>query len=77
MADVWYPGWQSFVDGKPTTIFKANYLFRAIAVPEGEHEVIIEYRPKWLYAGAVTSGLSMILLMVLGIFWFANNKAIS
>jgi hypothetical protein len=75
MADVWYPGWQSFVDGRPTPILKANYLFRAIALPEGEHEVIIAFKPKWFYTGAALSGFSLILLMVLIFFWFAKNKA--
>ena len=77
MADVWYPGWQSFVDGRPTPIIKANYLFRAIALPKGVHEVVIAFQPKWFYAGAAVSGFSVILLMVLSIFWFAKNKAIS
>jgi hypothetical protein len=75
MADVWYPGWQSFVDGRQTPILKANYLFRAIALPEGEHEVIIAFKPKWFYTGAAVSGFSLILLMVLIFFWFAKNKA--
>jgi hypothetical protein len=77
MADVWYPGWQSFVDGKPTPVLKANYLFRAIALPEGEHEVIIAFQPKWFYTGAAVSGLSLILLIVLGLFRFSEKKTFS
>ena len=77
MADVWYPGWQSFVDGKPTPVLKANYLFRAIALPEGEHEVIIAFQPKWFYTGAAVSGFSLILLIVLGLFRFSEKKTFS
>jgi len=74
IADVWYPGWQSFVNGKLTPILKANYLFRAIPLPEGEHEVIIAFQPKWFYTGAAVSGFSLILLMILGFFWFVLKK---
>jgi hypothetical protein len=58
LADVWYPGWQAWVDGDPVPIHKANYLFRAVSVPEGEHRVDIAYRPASLYLGALISGIA-------------------
>ena len=76
MSDVWYPGWQSSVDGKQETLMHANYLFRSIQIPAGEHEVKISYRPKWLYFGAVINGASVILLVGLGIFWFAKKRSL-
>lgn len=37
------PGWSASIDGKPTAIYPANYLFQAINVPAGKHSVRFEY----------------------------------
>ena len=75
IADLWYPGWQAFVDGKQSRIWRANYLFRAVAVPAGEHEVSIVYRPKTLYGGAVISGMALIGLIALTAIWLRKKKS--
>lgn len=77
MADVWYPGWQAFVDGEPTPILHANYLFRAVALPSGEHELKIAYQPKGFYSGAVVSGLALGGLIILGASWFIKKRAVT
>lgn len=58
LADVWYPGWQAWVDGEPVAIWRANYLFRAVPVAGGEHEVVLAYRPVPFWLGLVISGLA-------------------
>ncbi|HEX9616379.1 MAG TPA: YfhO family protein, partial [Anaerolineales bacterium] len=58
LADVWYPGWQARVDGEPTPVLRANFLFRAVSVPQGEHYVELVYRPAWFYLGALVSALA-------------------
>ncbi|MFT5508034.1 MAG: hypothetical protein ACI89J_001104 [Hyphomicrobiaceae bacterium] len=45
LNDVWHPWWQADVDGKPTSILKANVIFRAIKVPPGRHTVRLVFRP--------------------------------
>ncbi len=39
LSDTYYPGWKAFVDNQETKIFKANYAFRAILIPSGNHSV--------------------------------------
>lgn len=68
-ADVWYPGWQAIVDDEPTPVLHANYLFRAVGLPSGDHEVIIAYKPAGFYWGAVISGLAFASLLILIVFW--------
>jgi len=43
LADSYYPGWQAKVDGERAKIYRADYNFRGIMVPEGIHKVIFEY----------------------------------
>ena len=46
ISDNFYPGWIARVDGKNTQIFRANYTFRAILLPKGEHMVKFIYEPE-------------------------------
>jgi hypothetical protein len=45
LNDVWHPWWRASVDDKPADILKANVLFRAVAVPPGQHIVRFTFHP--------------------------------
>lgn len=45
LTDSFYPGWKATVDGRPVEILRANYLFRAVPVGPGMHQVVFEYDP--------------------------------
>jgi hypothetical protein len=45
LNDVWHPAWTAQVDGEPEPILRANVMFRAVAAPEGRHEVRFTFRP--------------------------------
>jgi hypothetical protein len=45
LNDVWHPWWFAEVDGRPAPLLRANAIFRAVAVPAGEHDVRFVFRP--------------------------------
>jgi hypothetical protein len=73
LSDVWYPGWQAMVDGRSVPIARANYLFRAVPVPAGAHEVVFVYRPASFYFGAFLSMAGWAVLAVLGL-WGVSQR---
>ena len=53
VTDTWFPGWQARVDGVPQPVWRADYAFRAVAVPAGHHEVALTYAPRSVRDGLV------------------------
>jgi hypothetical protein len=62
LSDTWYPGWEARVDGQRVSIWRGDYLFRAVPVPAGEHVVEFIYRPVSFIAGVVLACAAMVLL---------------
>ena len=65
LTDPYYPGWRSFVDGAEVELLRANYLFRAVALPPGEHEVVFRFDPASLRLGATISIVALALAAAL------------
>lgn len=57
--DLFWPGWEATVDGRPTRILRANGLFRAVELPAGEHEVRFDYADR---RGAAGLAISLVAL---------------
>ena len=66
LADTWFPGWQVYLDGQRTEIYRADYLFRALEIPAGDHLVEFHYRPPSFIVGGLISGISLIILFYAG-----------
>ncbi|MBL8045302.1 MAG: YfhO family protein [Anaerolineales bacterium] len=64
LTDAFYPGWAATVDGAPAEILRANLMFRAVALPAGEHVVEFRYAPPSVTLGLWVSGLAWGILFV-------------
>lgn len=63
LADLAYPGWKAYVDGVETPIRRANYIFRAIFVPAGQHTVDFVYQPRSFRLGLLITLAAMIAVL--------------
>jgi hypothetical protein len=63
LTDIYYPGWQAWVDGAGTPIHRTHGVFRAVLVPAGRHRVRFDYRPAMFWRGVVVAGLGVGLLI--------------
>jgi hypothetical protein len=71
LSEVFYPGWVATVNGEKVPILRANYLFRAILLDQGEHEVRLRFASWPFRVGVVIS-----LLTLLGVgfsLWYSRH----
>lgn len=66
-SEVWYPGWRATVDGDPVPIYRANYAFRAIYLPPGEHRVEMRFEPITWKVGLAVTSLTILSLLAWGV----------
>ena len=58
LSEIFYPGWNATVNGRPARIYKVDGGLRGILVPAGQSRVVVHYAPVWVYAGAVLTILT-------------------
>jgi hypothetical protein len=64
LSEAYYPvGWKALLDGKEIPIYRANYLFRAVVVPAGQHKIEMKFEPKGFYLGKNLSLAANILVL--------------
>lgn len=73
LSDVFDAGWNATIDGKKTTVYRADYDFRAVAVPAGEHTIEYRYHPVGFRIGIIMSGLGIITLFGIAL-WTKKQK---
>ncbi len=66
-SEIYYPeGWDAFIDGKPVSYFRTNYILRAMIIPAGTHQVEFRFEPKgFIYGNYVTLVCSSLLLLLI------------
>jgi hypothetical protein len=65
VSQTWYPAWKAYVDGRPTTLWRANYAFQAVEVPAGQHKVALVYEDWSFRAGVALSLVGLVAWLAL------------
>lgn len=68
LSDTYYPGWRCFVNEKEKKIYQANYIFRAVYLEEGRHNIKFIYDPLSFKVGLYLSIISLLLIIILIVF---------
>jgi len=75
LSEIYYPGWQATVDGRAIPIIRTDYVLRGIPIPAGSHRVELSYRPRTVWWGAVVSGVTLGVLVVVGFrVWLLRRR---
>lgn len=65
VSDAYYPGWRATVDGAPVAIRHADWAFRAVPVPAGDHRIEMRYAPTSVRAGTLVSAVALLAAVLL------------
>jgi hypothetical protein len=73
-SEIYYPaGWKSYIDGKESSHFRANYVLRGMILPAGDHEIRFSFKPSSYIAGNKISLASSVLLILVIAGYFVSE----
>jgi 4-amino-4-deoxy-L-arabinose transferase-like glycosyltransferase len=64
LSEVYYRGWEAWIDGRRAPVERVNYALRGLAVPAGDHRVEFVFRAHSFRNGAAYTLLGVLLLLV-------------
>jgi len=76
LLDTYFAGWQAFVNGKRTEIYRANYNFRAVVLDKGRSVVRFVYRPVSFSVGCCLS-LTGVVVLIFSCVASRRNRRVS
>ena len=65
ISDNYHPAWKAKSDGRPATVYRANYIMKAIPVEAGSHNIEVMFRPKGLILGIIATALGWFIFGML------------
>ncbi len=78
-SEIYYDkGWNAYIDGEQVPYLRANYVLRALVVPEGDHKIEFKFEPKiWVTGERISFASSLILiLLILACIGFETKRII-
>jgi hypothetical protein len=65
VTDAYYPGWNAYVDGVATPVYRVNLAFRGIYLGPGSHRVELRYEPRSFRIGATITAMAVAIAAVM------------
>ncbi len=76
LRDALAPGWSAQIDGQPQPLVRADGLFRALAVPAGQHQVVWQFAAPGVQLGATLSAVAWLAAIALWIVGRRRQKGL-
>jgi uncharacterized membrane protein YfhO len=76
LSDIFYPGWNVYVDGELQPLYATNLTMRGVFLPEGNHKVEFRYEPQAFRMGVYISTATALILLgvVLGLWGYKKRR---
>lgn len=72
-SEIYYPkGWKATIDGEEADILRANYVLRALKIPNGNHEIVFEFKPQTYFTGNTVMMVGSLLVLLSFFFGIVN-----
>ena len=68
LSEAFYPGWQAWIDDRPSEIYRTDMAFRGLVVPAGRHRVRMQFRPRIFFISLGVSMVTLALVAAMAIF---------
>lgn len=64
-SDIYYDkGWNAYINGEKMPHFRANYILRAMRIPQGNNEIVFRFDPRSYRIGESISLISSLLVLL-------------
>ncbi len=75
LNDALYDGWRVEVGGEQEELLRANWVFRAVLVPQGSHQVVFSFHPDSLRRGLTLAAAGLVLTLLWLLFPAIRRKS--
>ena len=63
-SEIWTKkGWQMWIDGKESPLFRSDYILRSAIIPAGQHEIVMRYEPGIWKTGNTIQLITSLLIL--------------
>lgn len=74
IAECFDPGWSAIIDDSSAEILRADYMFMALQVPNGEHRVMLRYQAPYFRASVPISIVSGVIWLGFWVFPWKRRR---
>lgn len=64
VSEMFYPGWQAWLDGRQIPIERADYILRGLAIPAGSHRLELVFHSTGLRQGLICAAIGALILFI-------------
>ncbi len=75
-SEIYYPKWRCYINNKEHKIYRADYLFRAVILPEGSYKIVFQFHNNYFYLISTLFHYFITLLVIIFLIVKIKRKEI-